>query len=304
MIRVLHIVGIQNGWAICLRAEALRRAMADEVQAEIASFERWRDGSPPDLTAFDFVHVHGLQIVPLIQRALGGCPAPWGFEVISERSMKHAEAMQHLTRRASVCFAKNPRLADEIRPYISCPVVYVPNGVNTRLFRPRTCRVGWVGNKRDGRHLAYKGVPLIQEAIERLNGELAVLIALTFTPDPSQYPEVLPQAQLVPYYQSLDALVCGSVAEGSSNVVNEALACGVPVVSTRVGMAPELADDGARLAVVERSAEGIVAGLRNVLRDVIATRRCMLSYDWVSPRIAGTYLAAYHAACNGKGSGN
>lgn len=44
--------------------------------------------------------------------------------------------------------------------------------------------------------------------------------------------------------RAMDAFVLPSVCEGMSNTILEAMACGVPVVATRVGGSPELVEDG------------------------------------------------------------
>ncbi len=48
------------------------------------------------------------------------------------------------------------------------------------------------------------------------------------------------QADVVPFYQAMDLFVSSSHSEGISNVILEALACGVPVVGTEVGGTPEI----------------------------------------------------------------
>lgn len=293
--RVCHIVGMLNGWAIQNRARALERALLPDVAGTTRCY---RDIAAIGLTHYAFLHVHGLQLVPLIKSQLVDCSVPWGFEVISERSLKFAEPNRELLGRASACFCKNPGLAEAIRPHINVKPVYVPNGVDTALFRPRPIRVGWVGNKRDAQHLAYKGVPLIQKAIDILNEEFSGVISFEFAPDPSHYPDlVLPQAELVPYYQSLDVLVCASQAEGCSNVINEALACGVPVVSTRVGIAERLAAQKTGLLIADRRPDAIAEAIARVFAPVIERRQVMMEeYGWRSPAIRGIYLAAYQRA--------
>jgi glycosyltransferase involved in cell wall biosynthesis len=46
---------------------------------------------------------------------------------------------------------------------------------------------------------------------------------------------------MVEWYRDLDVLLVTSSAEGTPSVLLEAMACGVPVISTPVGIAPEVA---------------------------------------------------------------
>jgi glycosyltransferase involved in cell wall biosynthesis len=75
------------------------------------------------------------------------------------------------------------------------------------------------------------------------------------------------QSDVVPYYQRHDVFVLPSVAEGLSNVLMEAQACGLPVVTTDVGGAREVVGAGAVVRPGDASAlaEGIerVADLRS-----------------------------------------
>jgi glycosyltransferase involved in cell wall biosynthesis len=61
-------------------------------------------------------------------------------------------------------------------------------------------------------------------------------------------------------YRALDAYVIASRQEGGPKAALEAMASGVPLVSTRVGQVPELGDDAASLADVE-DAEALAEGL-------------------------------------------
>jgi glycosyltransferase involved in cell wall biosynthesis len=55
----------------------------------------------------------------------------------------------------------------------------------------------------------------------------------------------------LPYYHDADAFISTSLLEGTPNVIMEAMACGLPVVATRVGGVPELIEDGSTGFLVE-----------------------------------------------------
>ena len=60
--------------------------------------------------------------------------------------------------------------------------------------------------------------------------------------------------------RSLDVFVLPSLAEGISNTILEAMACGVPVVATRVGGNAELVDEGRTGLVVPSDDDAAMAG--------------------------------------------
>jgi glycosyltransferase involved in cell wall biosynthesis len=116
-------------------------------------------------------------------------------------------------------------------------IFVIPNGVDFSLFRPMPRAearhaLGWdqehyyilFGNNPK---VPVKNFPLAQAAVDRLHarGIAAELVVATG----------LPQAKLVQYINASNVLILSSVAEGSPNIVKEAMACNVPVVCTNVG---------------------------------------------------------------------
>ena len=76
----------------------------------------------------------------------------------------------------------------------------------------------------------------------------------------------LPNDQLVSWYSAADVLVLASSREGWANVLLESMACGTPVVATRIWGTPEVvADDSVGLLVDQRSSEGLSAALLKLL---------------------------------------
>lgn len=98
-----------------------------------------------------------------------------------------------------------------------------------------------------------------RDALERLARELGVDAQVTFLG--SQ-----PQPVVARWMAAADLLCLPSHAEGSPNVVVEALASGTPVVASRVGGIPDLVDDGVNgLLVPPGDPAALAAGLAAAL---------------------------------------
>lgn len=74
-----------------------------------------------------------------------------------------------------------------------------------------------------------------EKNLKGLARELGIADKVYFMGERTDVPEVL---------QVMDVFVLPSIAEGISNTILEAMACGLPVVATRVGGNAELVDDG------------------------------------------------------------
>jgi sugar transferase (PEP-CTERM/EpsH1 system associated) len=106
--------------------------------------------------------------------------------------------------------------------------------------------------------------------------------------------------------QSFDVFVLPSLGEGISNTILEAMACGLPVVATRVGGNPELVDDGVFGTLVpSESPEALAGALSGYICDpdrrreegAFARRRAEERFS-INAMVAG-YLSAYDAALAG-----
>ena len=158
------------------------------------------------------------------------------------------------------------------------PLAVIPDGVDQQRFQPRNLerltdsrrplRVGWVGNsnwgadpKRDAKGLHSILNPAI-EALREDGHEIEQHYADTTVRRRSR-------DEMVDYYGEIDLLVCSSEIEGTPNPVLEAMASGVPVVSTRVGIVSDvLGPKQSEFILPERA----VAPMADALRRLIENR--------------------------------
>jgi glycosyltransferase involved in cell wall biosynthesis len=173
-----------------------------------------------------------------------------------------------LDEMACAVFVNNRLLLEEFGPRFRKLVYYTPNGVDTEFFRPpatarppeppRPLRVGWAGSLKN-QGAEHRGVhEFIAPAVAALEGaELRLAV---------REEKWRGREEMLDFYHSLDVYICASRTEGTPNPCLEAAACGLPVVTTRVGNMPELIRDGENGFFVERAAADIAEKLRR-LRD-------------------------------------
>ncbi len=130
-----------------------------------------------------------------------------------------------------------------------------------------------------------KGLPLAEASIKLVQSSLSN-VQLQVITNVSH--------RLMPlYYRAADVLLCTSKVEGSPNVIKEALACNLPIVSVPVGDVPERLAGVAPSAIVPRDPQSICEALVKILSD---RKRCNgreqvqhLSLEQVAQKILELY---------------
>ncbi len=210
------------------------------------------------------------------------------------------EIDRRFARFVDEIIVKSPEMARVLEPL---PVHVIPNGVDTETFRhvPREealralgwgagpLRVLFPGDPATSR----KRFPLARAAVEAASRRVGrpIEIAPLCRIDPSQVPLMM---------NACDAMILTSFAEGSPNVVKEAMACNLPIVSVPVGdvaemlegvegtwIRPDNVDDLAAAllqAIATPASRGREALLRKGLDIETVARRILSVYDRVLER--------------------
>lgn len=84
----------------------------------------------------------------------------------------------------------------------------------------------------------------------------------------------LPHDEIARWLSAADVMALPSASEGLANAWVEALACGTPIVITNAGGAKEVLQDESAGRIVERTAPGVLIGLKAVLTDPPSRHTC------------------------------
>ena len=187
-----------------------------------------------------------------------GFPAAFYYRVV-------ATANQWLAKRTDATIVKSTEMKSALKHQAAH---VVPNGVNTALFRPLNqqaarAELGWA---LDQTYILFganpddplKNVSLAQAAIRIADAQLGNPLTL--------FPLQHIDHHLVPtYMNACDAMLFTSHQEGSPNVVKEAMACNLPIVSVPVADIPWLFEGANGYIVCQPNADALAEGLLEAL---------------------------------------
>lgn len=144
---------------------------------------------------------------------------------------------------------------------------YAPHGVDETKFFPIKKKnksekliVGWAGNP-DHKNKSYKGYwNILVPVVSRNKSWLELKSVL------KGYSEI-PHNKMNYFYNSIDILVCVSKGESVCNPVLEAGACGKPIISTRVGVIPEIIKNNYNGLLIKRNQKKLEKALKKLYKD-------------------------------------
>jgi len=197
--------------------------------------------------------------------AIGAVFDSWSWKITAEASEAFRRAMNHV----DMLVVGTEQIASELRHHIgSLPPLFIcETGADLETFQPTAFpaefRAGWCGNSlASDRNLDLKGVGIVKEACSMAG------IPLRLADISGEQGPHLNHDQMADWYRDSSCLVIASQAEGTPRPLLESLACGRPVVTTRVGLAGRLIHHGINGCIVDRSADSVAAGLRYIRKLV------------------------------------
>ena len=285
--------------------------------------KRWLRDHP-----IDVLHVHGMR--PLVATRGLGVPVVFTNHTSGylKRIAKGGRELHKIARRLAhidAVLAPSQELCDAtLEAGYQGPVEFISNGVDTTAFSPADSPLLTAWDITDGelvvllaRRLVEKnGVVIFAEAATRLADLPLRFVLAGDGPERGKVEQILtqggaisrsillgnvPNQQMLDVYRAADISVLPSFMEATSITGLESMACGLPLVGTRVGGIPVLIEDGQSGSLVEPGdPDALAAAVRELAID--PERRARMGqrgrqlaeerFSWV--RIAEATVQAYH----------
>jgi glycosyltransferase involved in cell wall biosynthesis len=206
------------------------------------------------------------------------------------------------------------------------PVEALTNGVDTERFRPvppllppepghRQVVVPRRLFRKNGVEFAVRALPRI---LERLPGtrllfvgdgperrRLEALAQELGVSEAARFVGARPHEEMPGMLASGEVAVFPSLMEATSVAALEAMACGLPVVATRVGGLPEIVDQAVGALVEPGDADALALGIVEVLErpdreEAGARARARVEAHWSNARLVDRHLEIYEALVRGE----
>lgn len=165
-----------------------------------------------------------------------------------------------LINAAKIIAASNQKIVERFKK-IHPKVMYAPGGVDTDIFSyceyqmSNPVRVGWAGNL--GKGIGYRGIEIIKGACKNLG--------FKFNPAISDYRRRNEKEMVQYYHNDIDIYVEMSEDAGRQNGLVEAGSCGLPIISSDVGIASQLIKNGENGFISERTVDALTERLKAIL---------------------------------------
>lgn len=245
------------GWAFENIARQLEKRLSDQYSFTIKPIRDIHEGDAYDVVVNFYWWDALLTRKLVIKKREIVCL----YDLFSTGTAERALRFKGIANEADAVIAGNDAIYERIREIgVDRPCFVCPDGVDCELFTqqplPPSFTVGWTGNTKF-REQDFKGVLLIQAAAEQAGVALRLL----------DYEHRIPHRDMCgQFYRNISAYACASMSEGTPNPVLEALACGRPCITTRVGITDRLIVPGRTGIFVDRTVDDLANAMRQMSR--------------------------------------
>ena len=249
---------------------------------------------------FDLVHIHyglsglflllGRMNVPIIITLHGG-------DIQAEQGKTVQVALTKLIlKRCDFAITLNERMNEIVKKHIKKTEI-VPCSINTNLFIPKERSTTPMNTVKvlfpSARTRYVKDFPLFQRVCNVLREKYKLYVE-------EYYLENLSRQKVADLFCQMDLLLMTSISEGSPQVVKEAMACNLPIVSTNVGDVPILLDGVQHCYVASNRDEGELAylaykALSKLGIKGVCPREKILKLGLDDDSIANRIIKVYHS---------
>jgi len=137
-----------------------------------------------------------------------------------------------------------------------------------------------------------------------LRPELESLVRELKLQDSVRLPGKRPNAELPQWFNAAEVSLLASEREGWPNVLTESLACGTPVVATRVGGVPEILHSRELGIIVDQTVDSVADGLERALlnkwdREAISKQTRARMWSTVAGEVEGVFSEQLRARAAG-----
>ncbi|MFN4910429.1 MAG: glycosyltransferase [Flavobacteriales bacterium] len=183
--------------------------------------------------------------------------------IVLDQSINLTTFVKHYLNRCDALLVGAPSIANIYSEAFNKPIFFANLCYDESLFIPKkrsnrhTFVIGWTGNpSRDFKGYYSHIVPAVMEL-----QELGIAVELRH-----QFQGSI--ASLVTFWQDVDLALILSDADAGPSMFIEASLCGVPSVSTKIGLPAFVIEDGINGLFCERSVGDVVLKVRRIINDV------------------------------------
>ena len=231
-----------------------------------------------------------------------------GSEVYSEKRYLAKRLLASALNHADRITVPSRWLCEYMQEHYDLKPELIPNGVDTQIFRAvENIQRADKAVLYVGRFLKHKGIFELMEAA-RMLPEYEFWLAGASATESLELPSlrnvkilgVLTHPELARLYSQAAVAVFPSCAENFPMAGLEAMACGTPIVATKLGFSEYVEDGLDGLLIEPRDIEALVSSIQRLLKDDQTrrklgenARRKALRYDWNA--IAEQYVRMYQS---------